>query len=169
MPPPVAAKKDDQNPNKDPNEVENPEEAIEEEEPIEGPPDEDFDEKYNKHLEFPISIVAAILLHVFGGAFVVFVLLGLLSGGDDKSCVPMKLVAVNGMDDNGEGSAGSGGVEDPFIKADGDPDRALMDSLPDIKLPEVKQDMQKTIKYLDPTGNLPISDANAAAYNNLNE
>lgn len=136
---------------------------------IEGPSDEDFDEKYNKRLEFPISIVAAILLHVMLGAFLVFVLLGFLSLGEDKGGVPVKLVSLNGLDDSGEGSAGSGGVDDPFIKADGDPDKAL-DSLVDpSKLPDIKEDMQKTMKYIDPTGNMPISNANAAAYSSLNE
>ncbi len=139
-------------------------------EKIEGPPEEDFDEKYNKHLEFPICIVSAVRLHVMLGALLIFVLVRLMGSGDDKGGVPVKLVALDGLDDSGEGSAGSGGVEDPFIKADGDPDKALLDSLPDpAKLPDVKENMQKSIKYLDPTGNLPISDANAAAYSSLNE
>jgi hypothetical protein len=146
-------------------------ELNEEEEPekIEGPPEEDFDEKYNKRLEFPISIVSAVLFHVIIGAVLIVVLAVLLRSGDDKGGVPVKLVALDGFDDSGEGSAGSGGVEDPFIKADGDPDKAL-DSLVDpSKLPEVKENMEKTIKYLDPTGNLKVSEANAAAYSSLNE
>jgi hypothetical protein len=167
MPAPIAPKDEE-----DPREDQDPKDELnEDEEPekIEGPPEEDFDEKYNKRLEFPISIVAAILLHVMMGAFLVFVLLGLLGSGEDKGGVPVKLVALDGLDDSGEGSAGSGGVEDPFIKADGDPDKAF-DSLVDpSKLPDVKEKMQETIKYLDPTGNLKVSDANAAAYSSLNE
>jgi hypothetical protein len=154
--------RDDQDPTDELDEGETPEK-------IEGPPEEDFDEKYNKRLEFPISIVSSILLHVMGGAFLVFVLLGFLSFSDDKGGVPVKLVALDGFDDSGEGSAGSGGVEDPFIKADGDPDKAILDSLVDpSKLPDVKE-VKNTIKYLDPTGNLQPSDANAAAYSSLNE
>jgi hypothetical protein len=41
------------------------------------------------------------------GAFLVFVLLGFLSLGEDKGGVPVKLVSLNGLDDSGEGSAGS--------------------------------------------------------------
>ncbi|HEV3383832.1 MAG TPA: hypothetical protein VG097_03400, partial [Gemmata sp.] len=167
MPAPITPKvdedpRDDQDPTDESSEEETPEK-------IEGPPEEDFDDKYNKRLEFPISLVAAILFHVVVGAVLIFVLVGLLGDGDDKSGVPVKLVALDGFDDSGEGSAGSGGVEDPFIKADGDPDKAL-DSLVDpSKLPDVKENIQKTIKYIDPTGNLQISDANAAAYSSLNE
>ena len=113
--------------------------------------------------------MGAVLVHVLGPALLIFILVGLMPHGDDKGGVPVKLVALDGLDDSGDGSSGSGGVEDPFIKADGDPDKAL-DSLVDpAKLPDVKENMQKTIKYLDPTGNLPISDANAAAYSSLNE
>ena len=141
----------------------------EDDEKLEGPPEESFDEKYNKHLEFPIALVAGVLLHVFVAAALIFILVVLVQG-EDKGAVPVKLVNLEGMDDIGEGSAGSGGVEDPFFKADGNPVKALENSLQDpSKLPEIKEKMEKTIKYLDQTGNLPISDANAAAYANLNE
>jgi hypothetical protein len=171
MPAPNAPEDDDLRDEQDHDSNSEQDEHNQEEAPekIEGPPEEDFDEKYNKRLEFPISIVAAILIHVLVGTFIVRVLLGMLSIGEDKSGVPVKLVALDGLDDSGDGSSGSGGETDPFIKADGDPDKAL-DSLVDpAKLPDVKENMQKTIKYLDPTGNLPISDANAAAYSSLNE
>jgi len=136
---------------------------------VEGPPEESFDEMYNKRLEFPLSLVSAILIHVFVGAMIVFVLFYLINIGDDKSGVPVKLVNLAGMDDAGEGSAGSGGEEDPFIKADGDATKFLQESLLDpTKLPDVNE-VKQTIKYLDPTGNLPISDANAAAYAGLEE
>src|ERR1700722_6273520 len=171
MPAPNAPEDDDLRDEQDHDSNSEQDEHNQEEAPekIEGPPEEDFDEKYNKHLEFPISIVGAVLVHVLGPALLIFILVGLMPHGDDKGGVPVKLVALDGLDDSGDGSSGSGGVEDPFIKADGDPDKAL-DSLVDpAKLPDVKENMQKTIKYLDPTGNLPISDANAAAYSSLNE
>lgn len=135
----------------------------------EGPPEESFDEKYNKRLEFPMALVSAILIHVFVGALLIFVLFYIIGLGDDKSGVPVKLVDLGGFDDGGEGSAGSGGVEDPFFKADGDPSKFLQDSLADpTKLPEINE-VKQTIKYLDPTGNLPVSNANAAAYASLDE
>ncbi len=61
-------------------------------------------------------------------SILVCVLVGLMGLGDDKGGVPMKLVALDGIDGSGEGSAGSGGVEDPFMKADGDPNKALLDA-----------------------------------------
>lgn len=163
MPPPVAANQgqtpsDDHDPELDEGSV-----------VVEAPPEEDFDEKYNKRMEFPLSLVSAVLLHVAVGAGLIFVLVGLMGSGEDKSGVPVKLVALEGMDDNGEGSAGSGGVEDPFIKADGEPDKALDSLLDPSKLPDVKENIQQTIKYLDASGTMPISDANAAAYASLNE
>lgn len=165
---PNARETDRKDPEVEDPDAKNPDEE-EEEEPIEGPPDESFDEKYNKHLEFPVSLVGAVLFHVFVGAVIVFAL-GVLLAGQDKPTVPVKLVNLTGMDEVGEGSAGSGGEEDPFFKANGDPVKALQDSLADpSKLPEVKEDIRQTIKYLDPTGNLPISNANAAAYKGLEE
>jgi hypothetical protein len=136
---------------------------------VEGPPDEEFWDRYNKRLEFPLSTVAAVLFHVVVAVGLAYALLA-LENTEDRSGVPVKLVNLTGLDEVGEGSAGSGGVEDPFVKADGDPLKSAVDSLVDpSKLPEVREQLRNTIKYIDPTGNLPISDANAAAYNNLNE
>jgi hypothetical protein len=137
---------------------------------LKGPPEEDFDEKYNKHLEFPISIVATVMVHVLIGAFIVFVIFALLNAGADKSGVPVKLVNLEGLDESGEGSSGSGGIDDPAFKSDGDPLEAMKDILPDpTKLPEIKEQMKESLKYLDQTGNMPLSDANAAAYASLNK
>jgi hypothetical protein len=104
------------------------------------------------------------------GALLVFILYQ-MSLREDRSDVPLKLIEVGGLDDFGDGSAGSGGEEDPFIKADGDPVKSLLDSVPDPnKLSEIRDDIRQTIKYIDPTtGNLPISDANALAYKSLEE
>jgi hypothetical protein len=135
---------------------------------IQGPPEEEFWEKYNKRLEFPLSTVSSILLHVFVGALLVFVLVRLMNR-EEPPQVPLKLVEVGGLDDAGEGSAGSGGQEDPFIRADGDPITRQIESLSDpTKLPEVN-DVKQTIKYLDPEGNLPVSNSNLAALADLDK
>ena len=108
MPAPVA-------PRPGTNPKDNPDLGEEEPFVIEGPPDEGFDEKYNKRMEFPLSLVSAVLIHVVIGAVLIFVLVRLLGSGEDKSGIPMKLVAIDGMDDTGMGSACSGGdQEDPF-------------------------------------------------------
>jgi len=134
---------------------------------VEGPPEEEFWEKYNNRLEFPLSTVATVLVHVLIGAILVFVLMKMANDGN-KDGPAVKLVNLTGLDDIGDGSSGSGGIEDPFVKADGDPVTAAIASLPDpTKLPQIKEDLKQTIKYLDNVGNLPISDANAAAYESL--
>jgi hypothetical protein len=137
---------------------------------VNGPPEEEFWDKYNKRLEFPLATVATVLIHVLVGALLVFILVRLMDKGEDKSGVPVKLVDMTGLDDAGLGSAGSGGVDEPVFRRDGDMLKAAIDSLPDpSKLPEIKENIKQSIKYLDPTGNLPISDANAAAYASLDE
>ncbi len=137
---------------------------------IEPPPEEEFWDRYNKRLEFPLSSVAAVLLHVGVAALLVFALVRLMDKDEDKSGVPVKLVNLAGLDDEGEGSSGSGGIDDPIVRTDNDPVRSAIDSLPDpSKLPEIKENLRQSIKYLDPTGNMPISDANAAAYQGLEE
>lgn len=156
MPPPAAP-----GPVPDPKTTTKPGPAV-----IEGPPEEEFWERYNKRLEFPLSTVSAVLLHVLVGAVLVFVLVRLMNR-DEPPQVPLKLIEVAGLD--GEGSAGSGGVDDPFVKADGDPAKALLDSLSDpSKLPDVT-DVKQTIKYLDPEGNLPASNSNIAALADLDK
>ena len=87
---------------------------------LEGPPEEAFWDKYNKRLEFPLSSVAAVLLHVLIGAVVVFGIFQLMNRDDDKSGVPVKLVDLNGLDDGGMGSAGIGGQDEDVIRAKDD-------------------------------------------------
>src|SRR5262245_14598876 len=92
-----------------PNPKDNP--ALgEEPEPITGPPEEtDIWERYNKRMEFPVATVAAVFLHVMVGAVLIYIRVGLMDSGEDRSNPPMQIVSVGGMDDSGEGSAGGGG------------------------------------------------------------
>jgi hypothetical protein len=136
----------------------------------EGPPEEEFWDRYNKRLEFPLATVATVFAHVLIGTLLVFILLK-MENTDDKSSVTEKFMAIGGLDDKGDGSEGSGGTEDPLVKSDANSfNKSTVESLanPD-DLPKVTEDLQKTIKYLDPTGNLPISASNAVAFNSLSE
>ena len=136
---------------------------------VEGPPEESFEEKYNSRLEFPLSLVSTVLLHVLVGTLLVYLLLQ-MQNNEDKSGPKVQLINVDGLDEAGLGSPGSGGVEDPLAKSDNDPVKSAIESLPDpSKLPEIKENLKQTIKTIDPTGNMPVSDANAAAYASLNE
>mgnify|MGYP000067778280 FL=1 len=133
-------------------------------------PEEEFWEKYNKRLEFPLATVTAVLLHIGIAALLIFILVRLMNR-EDTSPVPVQLVQVLGLDDGGGlGSSGSGGVEDPFVQADAEPDRAIINSLPNPnQLPEIRDEIRQTIRYFDEQGRLPISDSNAAAYASLEE
>ncbi len=138
--------------------------------PILGPPEEEFWERYNRRLEFPLATVATILLHVLIAVILVYVLTELMGKSEERGLPPMRLMEVGGLDDFGDGSAGSGGTDDPLAIADGDPVKKTIESLPDpSRLPEIRENLQQTIKLIDPTGNLPISDTNAAAYGQLDE
>lgn len=130
-------------------------------------PDEEFWEKFNRRLEFPLATVAAILVHVFVGAGIVFGIFGLMNG-EDRSNPPLQLVNVGGMDDIGEGSQGSGGIADPDIVKDVDAIKAAQASLPTPQaLAEARENMKIVLD--DPTGRMPVSATNAAAYSQLDE
>jgi hypothetical protein len=138
--------------------------------PVEGPPEEEFWDKYNRRLEFPLSSVATVLVHVLVAALLIFILLQ-MENSEDHSSVNQKFMAVSGMDEFGEGSAGSGGTDDPLVKANQDEGRKSVDEMladPNL-LPEVKDEIKKTVKFIDPSGNLPITASNAAAINNLTD
>ena len=143
---------------------------VEEAEPIVGPPEEtDLWERYNKRMEFPLATVAAVFLHVVVGAALVYVLVGLMDSGEDRSNPKLQLIAVGGMDDAGDGSAGSGGRENPDIVKDVDPFQGVKDVLPTPEsLADAKADIQKAV-LPDATGNLPISAPNAAAFSQLDD
>jgi hypothetical protein len=125
---------------------------------MEGPHEESFDEKYNKRLEFPLSLVSAILIHVLVGAVLVFVLFYLMGIGGDPSGVPVKLVNLEGMDEAGAGAVGSGGKEEPLFKAEVDlafgPKSLVVPSkLPDVKI-NPQQPMKPSITMRAAAGNL---------------
>jgi hypothetical protein len=73
------------------------------------PPAEEFWKKYSPRFEFPLSTVAAVLLHVAVGAFVVFVLFRLANHTPDRVAVPLTLVD-SGFDDHGAGVETPGGT-----------------------------------------------------------
>lgn len=131
-------------------------------------PDEEFWDKFNRRLEFPLATVGAILVHVFFGAGIVFGLFTLMNG-EDRTNPPLQLVNVGGMDDVGEGSQGSGGVADPDLVRDVDPIKAAQATLPTPKeLAEAKENFQKIVLD-DPTGRIPVSESNAHAYQQLDD
>lgn len=135
---------------------------------VEAPPEEEFWERYNRRLEFPLAAVAAVLLHVIVFVVLVFGLLSLLSG--DASPNPkLELVAVGGLDDSGEGSAGSGGNPDPDLIKDVSPEQNTKSILP---TPQAIADAKENIKKIvleDPSGQMPVAAPNAAAYSQLDE
>lgn len=132
------------------------------------PPEESFDEKFNSRLEFPLSAAGSVLAHVLIAAVLAYLVLVLMGKKEDKSGVAVKNMAVAGMDDFGDGSAGSGGKEDPLIeKMNVDPATAATESLADPnKLPQI-EDVKQTIKQLKDIGDIPVSASNAAAYAGL--
>ena len=134
---------------------------------FDGPPEEEFWERYNKRLEFPLSTVATVLLHVLVGTLIVLILLQ-MENQEDRSSVGVMAMDVGGLDDFGAGSPGGGGREDPIIeRLNEDPATAAIALLGNPEdLPQIKE---KTVKLIDPTGKMPITAANAAAYDGLNE
>jgi hypothetical protein len=136
-----------------------------------GPPEEEFWERYNRRLEFPLSTVTAVLIHVLVGALLIVVLVRLMENNADKSLVPVKLVDVQGgMDDGGGGMSGSGGAPDPIAKGDADPWKLAQPALPDLnKLPDVREDIRKALNVDDPSANVPVSEANSNAYSHLDD
>jgi len=134
---------------------------------LEGPPEESFDEKYNKRLEFPISLVSSVFIHVFIGTLLVVLLVYVMGGGSDQSSMKVSLVSLQGLDNFGDGAVGKGGKDNPEINGDWSPVTDETTNLDPTKLPEIKEDIRKTIKYLDPTGNLPLSPSNLLEYQKL--
>lgn len=152
--PPAPAAKSDRRPPPDPDRE------------FRGPPEEEFWERYNRRLEFPLATVAAVLLHVAVAAFVIFLFVKILSQGPDKSDVPVKLIQMTGDDDVGEGMEGSGGGEK--LKEGENQFKAQQDVLP---TPEQLAQAEVAIKniMLDDAGKLPVAAANKAAFVNADQ
>lgn len=131
-----------------------------------GPPEEEFWERYNRRLEFPLATVAAVLLHVAVAAFVIFLFVKVMAGGPDKSAVPVSLIDVGGMDEAGLGSVGSGGGD--AIKEGENQFKAQQDVLP---TPEQLAQADVAIKniMMDDAGKLPVAAANKAAFVNADQ
>ncbi|QDU20723.1 hypothetical protein [Urbifossiella limnaea] len=127
-----------------------------------GPPEEEFWERYNRRLEFPLSAVAAVLLHVAVAAFVIFLFVKVMGAGPDRSAVPVSLVDLGGDDDIGLGSKGSGGTTDD-IKEGENQFKAQKNELP---TPEQLAQAEVAMKrvLLDDAGTLPVAAANRAAF-----
>ena len=117
------------------------------------PADDTFWKDYNSSYELPTSVISSVLCHaliVLALILIVFVAMG----GRDSDAVPIRLVE-GGWDDTGEGSAGSGGQNDPLAKGESAPTQKDFATLPNT-LPEI-QDVKKQILDIDPsaTGTIP--------------
>jgi hypothetical protein len=133
-----------------------------------GPPEEEFWEAYNKRHEFPLSAVGTVVLHVLVGAVLVVLIAGLMDNTEDRSAPELKLLPVGGLDEQGQGSPGSGGTPDPEFVRETDAG-GVRDSFP---TPEALQKARQDLRLLleDPNAqNLPIAPSNLGAYLKLNQ
>src|SRR5580698_8074982 len=126
-----------------------------------GPPEESFEEKYNKRSEFSFSLVSAVLIHVLAGSALVLLLIHFVGAEKDNSNVNVSLVQLVGLDDKGVGESGSvsEGDESRF-KSDAIPDTGPVSMKDPIRLPEVRK---KQTTFGDPADRLPILDAGDAS------
>jgi len=134
-----------------------------------GPPEEEFWERYNRRLEFPLATVAAVLLHVAVAAGFTFLLVKVMGGGPDKSDMPVNLVQVEGgVDDDGAGADGSS-KGDPHKDTDTDPFQHAKTLLPTPEtLARAKEDIRR-IALDDPNGTMAISPSNAANFTQIDD
>lgn len=125
-----------------------------------------FWEKYNAHYEFPSSVVLSVLAFVTFFAVVIGVLLVALAGGPDRTPVPIRM--VDGTDDTGDGSMGSGGTDQPIALGNRQPEAATTEQLPNRQdLPEVKKDNPTRVE--DPTAPGQLDDSSKSALQKLEE
>ena len=137
-------------------------------EDVSEPPQEEFWDRYNKRFEFPISTTIAVLVHVAVAALVIVTLVHFMNRSSKNGGMAVQLVPDLGMDDDGLGRDGSGGVDDPKIESDSDPWRASLALLPSpTDLPKVQEDIRKL--FDDESGTLPVSPANAPQYKELDK
>lgn len=91
-------------------------------------PEPEFWEKYNDRLEFPLSTVGAVFLHVLVAVLLFLVMSYLVNRGADKTPVPITFIDVGGDDLEGQGSEGSGG--DEIVGISGSPLDGTFDAQP---------------------------------------
>ncbi|MFO0938244.1 MAG: hypothetical protein U0798_17195 [Gemmataceae bacterium] len=78
---------------------------------VEGPPETAFWKRYNDRLEMPTSIVGSICMHC-GLVFMLLICLNYFMK-TEKPIIPISM--IDGEDDKGNGSPGSGSVADPAV------------------------------------------------------
>ncbi|MBN9523723.1 hypothetical protein J0H58_35290 [bacterium] len=126
-----------------------------------GPPDEEFWERYNRRSEFPLSAVAAVLLHVAVGALLVVLLVNLTDKANDRAGVSVTLIDPTGLDESGDGAPGSR-TADALVDGENAFDQATKAILP---TPEALQKaMVRSYALDDPTIDLPVAPSNVAAF-----
>ena len=124
-----------------------------------------FWERYNSRLEMPISITLAVLMPVLLVALVIFFSFLLPSG---KNNTPVAITYLDGEDDKGLGSAGSGGEENPQALGEA-PRQSDLDRLPqEIPLDKVKEEIAAAVR-VDGVTDVDISDTTARAIGTLHE
>jgi len=130
-------------------------------------PQEEFWNRYNKRLEFPLSATVAVFLHVLVAAALAVILFHFMSVPRRDTTLQLSLVESMGLDDEGDGLPGSG-IDDPQLPAGDSPLRAK-DPTPiaPTGLPKVEADLRKILD--DASGMMPIAPANVGGYAKLDE
>ncbi|HEY2911252.1 MAG TPA: hypothetical protein VGI99_13460 [Gemmataceae bacterium] len=130
-------------------------------------PQEQFWIRYNKRLEFPLSATVAVFLHVLVAAALAVILFHFMSGSRRDTTLQLSLVEPMGLDDEGDGSPGSG-IDDPQLPAGDNPLRAKNSTpVAPTDLPKVEADLRKIVD--DPSGTMPIAPANVRGYAKVDE
>lgn len=124
-----------------------------------------FLKKYNERLEMPISFVSSVFMYTTAIAAIIF-FSNFLFKKPVKPAIP--IMAVDGMDETGVGSLGSGGVAEPLAAgfAKPTPEDFSKFNLP-TPLPQVKQELLDKIHITDPDVTIP--DTEAAALGSLDQ
>ena len=134
---------------------------------LDAPPETAFWKRYNDRLEMPTSVVGSIFAHVALVCVLIFVLFRLMNG-PQKPIIP--IMAVDGFDESGVGSAGSGGVPEPVARGMSapTPEDFAKQKLPST-LPEVKKNIEDIIKTDAPDSDIKVPDSEAAALASLDQ
>lgn len=123
-----------------------------------------FWERYNSRLEVPISISLAILIPVAIAALVIFFNFLLPEG---RNTNPVAMTYLDGEDDRGIGSPGSGGeFESKLGEAPSVAD--MLQPPSDAEISKVKEEIAAQIR-IEGVTDVDVSDATAAAIGTLNE